>query len=184
MDKNDINSMVYMSNLPVTVLFFVTLGILSNYSGQLLSCDVQTLFDTNMYAKHILGFLTVLFFNVMEDASENANEIHVYILQSLILYLWFVMLTRTHIVVAIGIISMVVAIYIIDARARKPRPGDNVKKIKLASSVLRWVTLGVTFVGMLHYLWLKRLEYGKDFSIIRFIVGTPNCRRNSPILDL
>lgn len=58
-----------MSSLQVRILFFMGLSLLSNFSGELLPCDIQKVFDTNMYAKHLLGAMLMLFFNRMTRAA-------------------------------------------------------------------------------------------------------------------
>lgn len=173
-----------MANMQVPILIFMSLNLLSNFSGELLSCDVQKVFDTNMYAKHVLGMLLMIFFNIMNDPV-NAENIGKSIGEALALYAWFVLLSRTHVWVATAIVGVVFSVYVIDIRVKraqaKHKDGDDSEsaaKMKRASVILKWVALGMTLAGVAHYMFLKRREYKADFSILRFFVGTTHCRRN------
>lgn len=171
-----------MSEMQVPILFFMMLNLLSNYSGELLSCDVQKVFDTNMYAKHVLGVLLMIFFNIMNDPV-NADNIGRSIGEAMALYLWFVLLTRTHIWVAVAIIGVVFSIYVIDTRRKRAEresasQAEETARLALASVVLKWIALGMTIVGTAHYMFLKKQEYRSEFSILRFFLGTTKCKRN------
>lgn len=171
-----------MSSLQVPILFFMGLNLLSNFSGELLPCDIQTTFATNMYAKHLLGAMLMLFFNIMNDPV-NAENIGRSVGEALLLYLWFVLLSRTHALVALAIAGVVFSVYVIDIRyQRHVRDGGKESAeaagLKKASLVLKWVALGMTLAGVVHYMILKKKEYSDAFGVLRFFLGTPTCKRN------
>eukprot|EP00873_Tetraselmis_striata_P033903 jgi/Tetstr1/454167/TSEL_041086.t1 len=178
-----------MNTLPVHVIFFLTLNLLSNFSGELLSCELQTLFDTNIYAKHLLGLMLIVFFNTLTDPV-SAENIGRTVGEAFLVYLWFVMLSRNHIVSVLCIAAVVFTIYVLDvrikrlARAREKNGDDDGSKQRETSAlsrtilVLKWTALALTIAGMIVYLFMKRKEYGPEFNLVRFVLGTAECRRS------
>ena len=76
------------------VLFYLVVG--GNYIAELLSCRLQHGFSDNIGLKHLLGFLTLLFFVVMGQPNYTAKySMGRIILQSMILYSLFVMTTKS-----------------------------------------------------------------------------------------
>ena len=76
------------------VLFYLVVG--GNYIAELLSCRLQHSFSDQISLKHLLGFLTLLFFVVMGQPNYTAKYSMWRIIgQSLLLYAMFVMSTKS-----------------------------------------------------------------------------------------
>ena len=65
---------------------FIILSLLmsANYLGELFPCKVQSVFSKNMIVKHILGFLSLMFFVVLTRPNLYTSNNFVYV--SLLLY--------------------------------------------------------------------------------------------------
>ena len=61
---------------PIWNIFVLFLIIAANYIGELFPCRIQNLLNSNIYLKHVIAFLTLLFFVVITDSTYNykANE--------------------------------------------------------------------------------------------------------------
>ena len=83
------------STPPVYSLFILFLIIASNYIGELFPCRVQSLLSSNVYLKHFIAFLTLLFFVVLTDPFQN-YEFKKILKDSILLYIMFLMFINTN----------------------------------------------------------------------------------------
>ena len=80
---------------PNLIAIFVFVLIVSgNYLGELFPCRVQKIFNSNMYVKHTLGFLTLLFFVALTipELKEQEN----FLGYTTLIYLWFIMMAKCY----------------------------------------------------------------------------------------
>ena len=75
-------------------IFIFLLIFFGNYLGNLFPCRIQDSFENNMYAKHFLGYFTLLFF-VLFTMDEQVRNVNYILLGSLILYITFLLLSST-----------------------------------------------------------------------------------------
>ena len=59
---------------PIWNVFVLFLIIASNYIGELFPCRVQNLLIGNIYLKHFIAFLTLVFFVVLTDSSSKKKK--------------------------------------------------------------------------------------------------------------
>ena len=69
-------------------IFIFLLIVSGNYLGNLFPCRIQDSFENNMYAKHFLGYFTLLFF-VLFTMDEQIRNVNYILLGSFILYITF-----------------------------------------------------------------------------------------------
>ena len=63
--------------------------------GELIPCKVQQLFTNNIFVKHILGYLTLLFFATL--TINELNQSHFVLFITLLIYLGVIILSKTSI---------------------------------------------------------------------------------------
>lgn len=166
-------------------LFILYLVISSNFLAPTFNCRVQELLNTSMFMKHILGFLTLVFFVVIAGISETMSFIHL-MSMSIGLYLWFIVSTRVHLHTFIVLITLLGIVYMIDLyqkKVTKPEPMRD-KMIADAKKAISIFALLVTLVGFVIYLGEKKIEYRSDFSFTKFLLGNPTCRGISPNVSI
>jgi hypothetical protein len=166
-------------------LFILYLVIASNFLPQTFSCRLQELMNTSMVAKHLFAFLTLLFFVVLSNAKESITPGNIALI-SLGIYLWFIMSTRIHLSVWIGLIILLGTIYLLqlfETNLKEKKQSSNattIENIQLTKKILTYLSLAITIIGFIIYLGEKKLEYGNDFSIVTFILGNPKCKGFTP----
>jgi hypothetical protein len=166
-------------------LFILYLVIASNFLPQTFSCRLQELMKTSMVAKHLFAFLTLLFFVVLSNAKESITPGNIALI-SLGIYLWFIMSTRIHLSVWIGLIILLGTIYLLqlfETNLKEKKQSSNattIENIQLTKKILTYLSLIITVMGFIVYLGEKKLEYGNDFSIVTFILGNPKCKGFTP----
>ena len=169
-----------------TAIFVFILIISGNYLGELLPCRVQHFIRHNMIFRHFFGFLTLVFFVVLTLPKLFNQDIF---LISLLLYAYFIILSKTYYVFWIIIVSIfgfifVTTAYLENKSDKKGSEGkkDTKGKSKEESVYIKYIryVAGITIMistvlGFLIYLGNKKREYGKNFHYMDFLLGKPEC---------
>jgi len=192
----------FLQTLPgnfVSIFVFILI-VSGNYLGELFPCEVQNLFSNNMYAKHILGFLTLMFF--VTTTLPEFKEYNI-LLFTAGLYVFFLVMSKMDSAVWLFTFGLVGIIYVIHSYQKTLLPEEkkdegftsfeeeNKEKKKNTNMVLynqldstkivlSFVVFFCTIFGTLSYLGEKKIEYGKKFKLSTFFMGIPNCRGKSP----
>lgn len=176
-----------LNNIPYEAFFAIYLIIASNYIGELFGCKFRKLLTENMYLKHVLAFITFGFLVILTgiDISKK-DELIAGFIYTIVFYLWFVMSTKTHLYITIIIVLLFFTMYVISYRIKFLRNNEIYKnkeelnKLIKINNYLLLVTLIITILGVLNYLYLKYLEYDKkkDFNLMKFIFGNNICRND------
>lgn len=174
-----------LNNIPYEAFFAIYLLIASNYFGELFGCKIRKLLTENMFLKHVLAFMTFGFLVILTgiDISDK-DDLIAGIIYTIVFYLWFVLSTKTHMYVAIVIIILFFTMYVISYRIKFLKNNEvyqneeELDKLINVNNYLLLVTLIITILGVLNYLYLKYCEYNKEFSLIKFILGNSKCRND------
>jgi hypothetical protein len=163
----------------INPLFLLFLTISGNFLAPLFSCQVQELFTTSIYHKHILAFCTLFFAIVL--ASNPVKDLTLLFRKTILLYLLFILITRMDKNFFLLFLFTLASKYILDIKI-KNLPEDTPQTIKdnynKIDKVLDYVLIVVGIVGFLIYFGEKRYEYGKNFDFITFIFGKTICKSN------
>jgi len=163
-------------------LFILYLVISSNFLAQTFNCRVQQLFNSSMIVKHILGFMTLVFFVIIASVADSLSFVNTFLI-SLGVYIWFLASTRLHLTSWLLLITILGIIYILDVYQKKTDVPDPKKdeEIQYSKKILSVCALLITIIGLFLYIGEKKIEYGSDFKILTFIMGKPVCRGESPV---
>jgi len=171
---------------PKFVAIFIFILIISgNYLGELFPCKVQDLFTNNIYVKHFLGYITLVFFVTLTvpELKKSTNLIS----ESIMLYILFLLLTNTYHPFWLYSFFAIGIMYLIDIYAENIKHNDKEEKykkfienIELIKKLIIISVLISIIVGFIVYLGLKKIEYGKKFTYLEFIFGKPSCKHLSP----
>jgi hypothetical protein len=166
-------------------LFILYLVIASNFLPQTFSCRLQELMNTSMVAKHLFAFMTLIFFVVISNMKDSIDAGNI-VLISVVIYLWFLISTRVHLSVWIGLIILLGIIYLLQLYEnilKDKNQSSNavtIENIQVGKKILSYFSLVVTLIGFIIYLGEKKLEYGNEFSYLTFILGNPKCKGYTP----
>lgn len=162
---------------PLFLLFLVVSG---NYIGQLLPCRLQRSFTSNMYLKHLIAFMILLF--VIEIDSDNYETLSELLLNTFIVYLIFLFMSRLNSTFFLMFIISIIIIYILSVYRDKLAKEDKSNVNKMLG-VLYYISGGILLVGTIISYRRKMVKYGKDFSNLTFLFGD-ECKftkNNKPI---
>lgn len=187
-----------MFDLPLQSIFVLILIISANFLAQLFPCRIQEMLKTNMYLKHFFGLLTMMFFAVLAVPDMSANII-LMTLKTIILYIWFILITKADVYFFLAIMFCLLIVYLINifktnaktqlTDVKKDNNNDiesldkEIKTYDRYENILFIVTIILTVSGMMLYMGEKKEEYGSKFNYIYFFLGKPECKNNSPKID-
>jgi chromate transport protein ChrA len=82
--------------IPLYSIFILILVISSNYITSLIPCKIHDILENNIYMKHFLCLLTMIFFVVLTTSSLKDKSLTEIIKKSLILYFIFLLLIKNN----------------------------------------------------------------------------------------
>jgi hypothetical protein len=180
------------ANLPISSLFILFIIVGGNYISQLFPCGLQTFLERNMFAKHVLGFFTLLLFVELSNASGDDDGVgwKTVIVRSVLLYIWFVFTTTMEPSVFFVLLGALTALYVmrlyINQLDTKANPEDikTVAKLRVVESWLYYSCIVITMFGVIAYYGRKKGELGNKFNIARFFIGNVSCKGTHPSADV
>ncbi len=168
-------------------LFILYLIVSGNFLAPLLSCRVQTYIMNSMVLRHLLGYLTTTFFVVLANQKEPLGLESLFLV-SAGLYTWFLATCRMNLgfwAITIVLLGLIYILQTYENTQENRKESESFKStIESLKKLLTVMVLGLTVVGTLLYYGEKRIEYGSDFNLMKFILGNPECRHFSPNVSM
>jgi len=160
----------------VFVLYLVLAG---QFLDPLFPCHSKRLLENSMVLRHILGYLTLLFFVVIIDEFTDAITSAPIILGlCAAIYVWFVLSSKMTGSTWIALMITLSTLYLVDLFvSRIDKPSDDLKLwVSWANTALITLAVLLTGVGLIAYMGEKKLDYGRSFSYLTFFLGKDTCR--------
>jgi hypothetical protein len=161
-----------------TVFSAIILWLIFGFFSPLLNCDLQQLLTKNVYAKHI-GCLVCVFFLIAVFIAPPTQDLGVTWIQTLILYVFFIMATKSKLFP----ILLVLLLLVIDQSIRLEierrlalDPEADVKQLKTTRDYLLYSIAILIVLGCAWYYVIKYQEYGDSFSNVTFFFGSNSCK--------
>tara|TARA_Y100000591_G_scaffold325906_1_gene347596 strand:+ start:1466 stop:2074 length:609 start_codon:yes stop_codon:yes gene_type:complete len=161
----------------LSIFIFIIAG---NFSSDIFSCGLRQFLDRYMIIKHIIGFFIMLFFVGL--LLEEANFI-TKIIESIILYIWFILIMRSPTIITICVLICICIIYLLslykkdlELKLEKNEENNdeiskNIDFITQISNSLFIISFLITIIGMISYLIILKNNDKANFSIINFLLG-------------
>ncbi len=159
---------LFMPGFSIFALYLL-IGSAALYS--IFAAPIRDMLENNLLVKHILGYLTLLFFVVLSQAVE--VDYPSTILFTVFVYLWFVMTTKLSLSYWILTIFILGSLYAI--QMYKQTQEDLTHKEKKILSDVEYVGTGIGFVvtviGFVKYYFEKSAKHGNGFRAYHFFSG-------------
>ncbi len=173
-------SIVSEVGLPVFAFYLL---VACNYVKEIFGCNLQTILDTNMYAKHTIAFLLLFFLVVIINPDYADTGIVKKIMLSVGIYIWFLITTRTPFYIMIPVLILLIGSYIASISKKRNESEKNEKDAEYASKWqdgLAYTALGLSILGFIIYVFEKKREYTNQFSWLKFFSGNIHCSKYTP----
>lgn len=170
---------------PIWNIFVLFLIIAANYIGELFPCRIQNLLNSNIYLKHVIAFLTLLFFVVITDSTYNYKANETFII-SIKLYIIFIILVKNNREFFLFNLFILGLVYIMKLKLKDYENNiddDNdllYKRLKIVEKIIFYLFFVVLITGFLIYMGEKKIEYKNNFNYFTFVFGKPSCLLKSP----
>tara|TARA_B100001093_G_scaffold506061_1_gene564358 strand:+ start:1545 stop:2189 length:645 start_codon:yes stop_codon:yes gene_type:complete len=155
--------------------------IAANLVSDIYSCGIRQLVKEYMIIKHIVGFFIMLFFvGLVQEKLDIQSKFS----QSILLYIWFIFIMRSPMIITIIAIILICAIYLINLyitdlknklEENEELNETNSKQIELftnINNILFILSFLISVTGTIIYLFILKKHLGKKFNIFNFILGT------------
>ena len=168
-------------------MLFFFLIISGNYIGELLSCRTQRLFSENMISKHVIALLSLYFFVVVSDSKLQKYNPLITLTGTLLIYVYFLCMAKveskfflyTLVILTIIAFTQIYKEYLETNKDKLTQFEQFInERINLIQKTFIALTLLVTFIGLLTYLGMKKIEYKKNFDYTLFFLGKAKCKNN------
>ena len=163
-----------MINIKIAVfLFSFYLLVFCNFIYEILGCQLKRTLKSNIYIKHFIAFILLIFLIILtnEDyASKHPIEI---LLIGIIVYIWFIITTRTNIYVIIMILLLLLIIYYLEVKIKYDN--NNKNKLIYIQHIILGITLIITLLGFIQYTIRIYNEKKNNFDLKTFIFGKISC---------
>tara|TARA_B110000261_G_C13058247_1_gene347047 strand:- start:671 stop:1249 length:579 start_codon:yes stop_codon:yes gene_type:complete len=171
---------VLPKNLPLHGIFLMILIVSANFLAETFPCRIQKILQTNMLAKHVFGFFTMMFF-VVSALPDAPNKLIDIFKDAGTLYIIFAIMTKTHPTVFILIMFILGVIYLLYLRKNEINKNHDtnmvreIEYIDTGNQFLQILTIFLIALGFLMYLGEKKAEYKNNFRYDFFLLGKPTC---------
>ena len=178
-------------------LFLAYSVVTGGYITKILSCQLQHALVYNQYLKHVVGFLLIFVFIMLEggwdfDEQENlkapvnwsnGNSFHS-LIYSVGLYLLFVLSSKMQLIPNIMFLSTLLILYIIHTQRKYWSNRQRIEKsLEETIQIIEKTLIGgsgiLFFYGIYDYIRYQRKQYGSAFRWSLFFLGKPNCRTST-----
>jgi len=178
----------------LSIFLFIIAG---NYVGDIYSCSLRHLFNKYMFLKHIMGILIMIFFVGLTDINLSIYE---KIYQSILLYLLFIFIMRTPMIITMVIILIIAIIYLLhlylddlhkenengldnglenngleNNDEQNKNPAKLQQDIQFYTNLIQYLVYLVIFLsvgGTLFYIIHLKYKLKNNFNILNFILGS------------
>ena len=160
-------------------LFFLILGVSSNFIGETLGCQVQQLLTENLWAKQLLTFMTINF-GLDLTIGEETLSLRQNLFITIVIYLFYLMFANMNFKFSIvGFVLMTIIYqankYIKHHKIKK----EDLEKVKNVEKLRNNLVIGLTVivvVGFVYYYLWQRREYSDNWNFAKFLFGTGKCK--------
>jgi hypothetical protein len=175
-------------------LFLAYTVITGGYVSKILSCQLQKTLETNIYLKHVVGFILIFVFIMLEggwdfDQNENdkapvdwskGNSLHTMV-YAIFMYSAFVMTSKMQVIPNLVFLGLLLCIYVINTQRlywtnRQAISGLTEDMMKQGEIILIGGTTATFIYGLIDYYMYQKRQYGSSFRIQTFVLGTNTCK--------
>lgn len=176
------NEIMNVGSSNVSKLAIFIFIIAGNYANDTFSCSLRHIIRDNMIAKHILGiFIVLIFIGFSQEDLDIQNKL----ILSVGLYVWYIFIMRSPIVITIIVIMIIIILYImqeaindleklIKDNSSEVDSKDSQIKINIYSQIrnaLFLISIMLSTVGIIIHYSKSKKQFKEKFSNFQFLVG-------------
>ena len=161
-------------------IFLIMLTIIGGVAESTFSCQTLKLLHTNMFAKQFV-IICLIYFTI--DFTDNKNSHPLDTLKNtIVIWIAYIVMSKQNIHFTITIFLLLVSLYIIQNYLEYLEDEKNHSqnkhlqdKLKQSSMYIKYILVGISFIGFVLYFIKERKEHKKNYSLLKFIFGANKC---------
>lgn len=170
----------------IVVYFIVVLNFFFNKLKDF-SCNIQRIWNHSISLRHGLNFIT-MFFLLVIFTRNNPVAPHILVLAAMVLYIFFVLVTRCEFRFLIAFIVCMIIIFYIEAykvyylslktisQEEKDKLKTNIEKVEIIVQIMAII---IVLIGVLVYIGQHVREFGREWNWKLFWLGVEKCAGDS-----
>ena len=176
-------------NLNFYPIFILLLILFGAYVVQLVPCSLQRALNNNIYLKHFIYFLTLLFLVNLTDPDQSNQNINELFSRTIIIYIFFIFIIKTHYKFFIAILIIIALLFLLHIKKNEIEKNiikeHNIKSKEKYHKMIEYIVIIRNFllvlmfiliiIGFLIYMGEKKYQYKNKFNYLVFIFGKPDC---------
>lgn len=163
------------------------LWLLFGFLSVLVNCDLQRFIKQNPLIMHLVGIFAFFFLFTIIDTGNKVSVITVWI-QTLFVYLIFMLMIKSKWYFVVPVILLLLTdqslkkqlSYEINNMSNKDQIEKKKETGKKISSIINILIIIIILLGVVHYMYLQKIEYKEKFSFYKFFLGVTECKSLMP----
>lgn len=156
-------------------LFSFYLLIFCNATYEILGCKLKQTLKSNIYVKHLIAFILLIFLIVLTNENYANKHLFEVLLIAILIYIWFIITTRTNIYIIIIILILLLIIYYLDIKTKYENNEKIKENYKYLQITIFIIAIIITIIGFIQYTIKTYNEKKNNFDINKYIFGVINC---------
>jgi hypothetical protein len=175
---------------PAIILIYLIIS--SNFIADIFGCQLKYILRTSPAIKHILVYLTLLFFVVSSSDWSSGHHFTELVHYSFLYYFIFILTTRLPFNILLFVLLLFTFAFYLDIYQKTLTAHNknglyplselsaihNIKTFQKYQSILLNSSLVAIFFGFIIYFRTKQREFGSKFNLIHFFLGRTKCKKH------
>ena len=157
-------------------VFLLIIAVSANLLGNTLNCNLQLNLTNIPYLRHLFLYLIIIF--TIDFTSKNSMSIVEILTKSLIIYIFYILLSKQNYITLYIIIILLIAVYLCYIQSNYLINLDKNNEENIYNTVSEYLTylIGiVAIIGFAVYFTQQYNDHYDDFDFLKFIFGTNKC---------
>lgn len=179
----DFNHTFDTTNALAALFLWLIFGFLSH----MINCDLQRLLESSALVRHLTGLLAFFFLFTFIDSKSNQTQTSVLVLKTVLVYILFIFTTKSKWYFVVPVLALLFLDQILKKHYEFNQSSDTENAAELTkqhsqmNNAINILVVSIILVGMIHYMYLQKVEYKDKFSLYTFFVETnKNCKPYHP----
>lgn len=162
----------------INSLLLLFLSLSGNFLGSTMSCQFQYHVTNNVLLKHIL-LIFIIFFTLNFIDTGNNHPLYSSLATSIVVWILYVLFTKQTFLFTIVSLVLIMVIYvnytIIQYNHKHNKDLQTVDFHNILQDIAYPMLVGTIILGNIVYLARKYKQYGSQFSLVTYYMGTTTC---------
>ena len=160
-------------------LFLLFLGTLGGFvGGGITSCEIQRIIRDSVLVKQLIFFIIIFTTN---SFVQKKSDLLTTFVRSSILFGVFILLMKNNyksilFSITLLFINKLLLQHIDYLKKDKKENNDKIDKLNKISKILTIISGVIIVIGFFEYMREKKLEYGNQFKLLTFLLGSNKCK--------